>query len=154
MAYRYKFGNFTYEFRVPSNENPLRNNRNLEVIVRKNDKLRILILKLAVNGLDKLGGRYGIYLAKSKFDLSKERGLPVNKGYASIPSKEITGTLRNDILKTIKKRYKDWLYKPIPKYEKTKLLSKYTKSEIEKIKKSGERLLKSTRKKKVVSKKK
>jgi hypothetical protein len=152
MAYKYKFGNFTYEFVTPSNENPLRGfSRELRIIVRKNGEQRRLILRLASNGFDRLGGRYGIDVARSKFDLSKEREL--NKHIKGIPSKEITGELRGDILKTVKKRYKDWLYKPIPKSEKTKFLKKYTKEEIEKSKKRGERLLKSAHKKKVVRKK-
>jgi hypothetical protein len=119
MAYTYKYGNFTYKFGTPSDENPIRSYEPLSIFVYKGDKIRKLYLKIGRTLLPvrKYGDNYGVDMKKTKFDLSKERQL--NRGYSKIvglPSSEITKALRDDILKSFKKRYAQFiLQKPLTK---------------------------------------
>lgn len=119
MAYKYKYGNFTYEFSTSSDINPIRFYQPLGIIVFKGDKIRKLYLKTGRTLLPvkKYGDNFGVDMKKTKFDLSLERKRNI---YAnSIPSSEISKALRDDILKTFKKRYAKFiLQKPLTQKQK------------------------------------
>jgi len=116
MAYKYKYGNFTYEFALPSTTNPIRSYEPLPIFVYKGDKIRTLYLKTGRTLLPvkKYGDNFGVDMKKTKFDLSYER--KKNTSVNLIPSSEITKALRDDILKSFKKRYAQFiLQKPLTK---------------------------------------
>jgi hypothetical protein len=116
MAYTYKYGNFTYKFATPSNTNPIYFYEPNVVFVYKGDKSRKLFLKIGRTLLPvrKYGDNYGVDMKKTKFDLSLERKR--NTSSNLIPSSEITKALRDDILKSFKKRYAQFiLQKPLTK---------------------------------------
>ena len=153
MAYKYKYGNFTYEFLTPSDINPI-DSRPFSILVYKGDKMRRLFLKMSrvvMLPIKQHKDILGVDMKKTKFDLTKERKMN-NFSYV-IPSSQISKALRDDILNTFKKRYKSFIYKPMSKTAKANILKKLTKEQIETIKKRGERLLKSASKKKVIRKK-
>ena len=124
MAYKYKYGNFTYEFATPSDTNPIRLGfyTQLPIFVYKGDKMRRLFLKIGRTLLPvkKYGDTFGVDMKKTKFDLSLERENNTSSNYELlqylIPSSEITKALRDDILKSFKKRYAQFiLQKPLTK---------------------------------------
>ena len=109
MAYKYKYGNFTYKFALPSNTNPIRSYEPLSIFVYKGDKIRTLYLKTGRTLLPvkKYGDNFGVDMKKTKFDLSLER--KKNTSINSIPSSEISKALRDDILESFKKRYAQFI---------------------------------------------
>ena len=116
MAYKYKYGNFTYKFALPSTTNPIRSYEPISIFVYKGDKIRTLYLKTGRTLLPvkKYGDNFGVDMKKTKFDLSYERKR--NTSSNLIPSSEITKALRDDILKSFKKRYAQFiLQKPLTK---------------------------------------
>ncbi len=141
MAYKYKFGDFTYSFLA---EKPsFSQNFNIRVEKSKDEGSRFLMLKIV--GVATSDGDIKISAKDIKFDLSAERNNSNSRGV--LPSSKITKALRENILMTFKKKYAQYIAKPMTAKAKKEMLKKYTKAEIEKAKKRGEKMLKSAKKK-------